>query len=574
MLKELLGRLVDWLGGKGMKVQSVLCSKERFKSAREAAQWCHEHNFKAGDVDETDRYYRFRQFPPSRCQEGTIRTIELTDGVKATVCIPKSQKVLDEDMEGKLFHVEFPFEVKYDDEGLYVEGYASRELWDRVNDYIPAETAFKALETYFQHGARICLLHVWRVQAGKLEELSVVEDGIRVKVRPYKWAAPLVEEGVVRGFSIGFKLHDWEPHEKGRVFRDWSLYEISLVDEPANQGCYFEKVGKMLPVGTKVTYDAARNAVIVSGLNYEAMAEIARYLAGLTEQIRGAGKNLEDVTELVFKRAPEPERGDDESKAWAPPAVALERIGELVEKGLLLEEAFSEAALEFYYKDFDGEELPEDVKGWTRAFINSLPDAAFAVIEPAYKRGETKNKNARHLPHHKASVKSPDENSSIDLSHYRNALARANQIQPVTDSISTEELRRRAQAHLNKHRSILKEGKEMPENEKDVVNTPENDETKATGAPKPESETQAEGKTKSLADLVTEAKESFAKEFKAYQEQLEALAKRVEEQEKALKALAEVIADLPAPSMSIPVNGAKAVEAEEKKSVFEGIFGK
>lgn len=573
MFEKLLGRLIDWLTGKGMRVQSVLCSKERFKSAKEAAQWCREHDFKAGDVDETDQYYRFRQFPPSRCRDGTIRTIALTDGVKATVCIPKSQKVLNEDMKDKLFRVEFPFEVKYDDRGLYVEGYASRELWDRVNDYIPAETAFKALETYFQHGARICLLHVWRIQAGKLEELSVVEDGIRIKVRPYEWAVPLVESGVVKGFSIGYKLHDWEPHEKGRVFKDWSLYEISFVDEPANQGCYFEKVGKMLPAGTKVTYDAARNAVIVSGLNYEAMAEIARYLAGLTDQIRDTGKRLEDVTELVFKRAPEPgpkDGEDDESKAWTPPAVALERIGELTEKGLPLEEAFSEAALEFYYKDLDGEDLPEDVKDWTRAFINSLPDAAFAVIEPAYKRGETQNKNARHLPHHNASVKDPNENSSIDLPHYRNALARANQIQPITDSISTEELRRRAQAHLNKHRSVLKEGKEMPENEKDVVNTSENDEVKTVKAPEPEGTNEA----KSLAELVNEAKESFAKEFKVYQEQFEALVKRVEEQEKALKALTEVIADLPVPSMSIPVNGAKAVEAEEKKSVFEGIFGK
>ena len=89
---------VDWLesdellGQKAStKVQSVLCSKKRFKSAKEAAQWCRDHDFKASDLDETDEYYRFRQFEPSRCKEGSFRTIELTDGVKAVICQPKSK---------------------------------------------------------------------------------------------------------------------------------------------------------------------------------------------------------------------------------------------------------------------------------------------------------------------------------------------------------------------------------------------------------------------------------------------------------------------------------------------------
>lgn len=111
---------------------------------------------------------------------------------------------------------------------------------------------------------------------------------------------------------------------------------------------------------------------------------------------------------------------------------------------------------------------------WTTAFINSLPDAAFAVIEPAYKRGDTDDKRCRHLPHHGPDVKDPDEHSTVDLPHLRNALARANQIKPVTDSISTEELRRRAMAHLRRHAEALlgedftftTEGEEKLEGEK------------------------------------------------------------------------------------------------------------
>ena len=92
---------------------------------------------------------------------------------------------------------------------------------------------------------------------------------------------------------------------------------------------------------------------------------------------------------------------------------------------------------------------------WTTAFINSLPDEAFAVIEPAYLRGETEDKRCRHLPHHGSDVKDPDENSTVDIPHLRNALARCGQIKPVTDSISAEELRERARRHLVRHAKAL-----------------------------------------------------------------------------------------------------------------------
>lgn len=99
----------------------------------------------------------------------------------------------------------------------------------------------------------------------------------------------------------------------------------------------------------------------------------------------------------------------------------------------------------------------EQAEKWTREYINSLPNAAFAVIESGYKEGE--NKNARHLPHHTSSVKSASENSTVDISHYRNALARANQVVSVLKNNSDSELRKKAVSHLEKHRSVLKDSK-------------------------------------------------------------------------------------------------------------------
>lgn len=94
---------------------------------------------------------------------------------------------------------------------------------------------------------------------------------------------------------------------------------------------------------------------------------------------------------------------------------------------------------------------------WDTKYINSLPDAAFAVIEKGYSIG--KAKGARHLPHHDKSVKSPTENKSVDLPHYRNALARAGQIKSVLGKESDSSLRKRAAAHLAKHRAVLQKAK-------------------------------------------------------------------------------------------------------------------
>jgi HK97 family phage prohead protease len=99
--------------------------------------------------------------------------------------------------------------------------------------------------------------------------------------------------------------------------------------------------------------------------------------------------------------------------------------------------------------------MSETKREWDTAFINDLPDEAFAVIEPAYKRGETEDKRARHLPHHNKSVKDPDDDDTVDLPHLRNALARMNQIKPVTGSISAEELREKAKKHLVAHAKRL-----------------------------------------------------------------------------------------------------------------------
>lgn len=101
-------------------------------------------------------------------------------------------------------------------------------------------------------------------------------------------------------------------------------------------------------------------------------------------------------------------------------------------------------------KSTKGEEVEKAV--WTAAFINNLPDAAFAVIMPGGKKdseGKTVPRSLRMLPHHNGNVKSPAENSSVDLAHLRNALARLPQAKISADA------KAKAMAHLQAHAKEL-----------------------------------------------------------------------------------------------------------------------
>ena len=86
---------------------------------------------------------------------------------------------------------------------------------------------------------------------------------------------------------------------------------------------------------------------------------------------------------------------------------------------------------------------------WSVQYINNLPDAAFAWIEPGGEKddeGKTVPRTLRHLPHHNASVTNPNDDASVDRAHLRNALARASQVQGLPSS---------ALSHLQRHAERL-----------------------------------------------------------------------------------------------------------------------
>lgn len=86
-------KFFNFLKQTSTQTQSLIMSRDRFKTAEDARKWIAEQDgkFSSDKMDETEDTYRFRQMPPGHCQEAHIRTIELTDGVKAVICRPKPE---------------------------------------------------------------------------------------------------------------------------------------------------------------------------------------------------------------------------------------------------------------------------------------------------------------------------------------------------------------------------------------------------------------------------------------------------------------------------------------------------
>lgn len=73
-------------------VQSVVLAKSRFGTEEVAKEWMKDHGFSTDKVDEKPNTFRFRQFSPGRCKEGTFRNKRITRGVIAVICVPKGSE--------------------------------------------------------------------------------------------------------------------------------------------------------------------------------------------------------------------------------------------------------------------------------------------------------------------------------------------------------------------------------------------------------------------------------------------------------------------------------------------------
>lgn len=92
---------------------------------------------------------------------------------------------------------------------------------------------------------------------------------------------------------------------------------------------------------------------------------------------------------------------------------------------------------------------------WDTSYVNDLPDMAFAIVLEGGEKddeGKTVPRSLRKLPHHNSTVTSPNDDSSVDMPHLRNALARISQVEGATEAEIEA-----AQKHLDGHMERLSE---------------------------------------------------------------------------------------------------------------------
>lgn len=196
------------------------------------------------------------------------------------------------------------------------------------------------------------------------------------------------------------------------------------------------------------------------------------------------------------------EQSENKEKEETKPIMLKELFVNITEE----KEITFDTAMVFYYSsDEEKATLTEDAAKWTRKFINNLPDSAFAVIEPAYPE-KIQDKNCRHLPHHngEGDLGKDKLDVNLDLSHYKNALARVNQINPISDSISAEDLRGEASNHLERHKDVLEKASLETKTE-EIKISEKSEETKSVNT---------DAETKSEEIKVEETKELTAQEVK------------------------------------------------------------
>jgi len=87
-----------------------------------------------------------------------------------------------------------------------------------------------------------------------------------------------------------------------------------------------------------------------------------------------------------------------------------------------------------------GSAHPAESGAWPRAFVGTLPDGAFAIVETG-----PDGRRRRHLPHHGL-------DGRVDAAHLRSALARLRQVR-WADPADAE----RARQHLREHLASLRQ---------------------------------------------------------------------------------------------------------------------
>ena len=137
--------------------------------------------------------------------------------------------------------------------GIEIEGYASTKDKDRGHDIVDPQAFKSALDLYMTNPI-VLLQHNMEKPIGVVTEATIDDNGLYIKARitqDVDWVISAIKNGVLRAFSIGYKIKDNEFLEEetsdGRdyanIIKDLELFEISVVSVPMNAYSLMKSIG-------------------------------------------------------------------------------------------------------------------------------------------------------------------------------------------------------------------------------------------------------------------------------------------------------------------------------------------
>jgi HK97 family phage prohead protease len=129
---------------------------------------------------------------------------------------------------------------------IIIRGYANTTAKDRSGDVIPSATwkSTSALTNYMKNPILLAF-HDHKMPIGEVTELNITSEGLEVVARVVKSAPEhvygLIKDGILKAFSIGFRILDADYNHDTSVFliTDLELLELSVVSVPCNQDSIF-----------------------------------------------------------------------------------------------------------------------------------------------------------------------------------------------------------------------------------------------------------------------------------------------------------------------------------------------
>jgi len=238
-------------------------------------------------------------------------------------------------------------------ERITIEGYANTTSKDRSGDVI-TESAWVqgGLNSYLKNPI-LLYNHNYDEPIGEVVDYNVSSKGLQIIAEVSKAAGKtydLVKDGILRAFSVGFRIKDAEYDQNSDTFviKDLDLYEISVVSVPANQDSIFS-IRKSFEDSTE--YDLFKNALITDSQAAEEVnaSEVVKRLieTSIAEKLEESVSKLQpNITLEQVEQLIEEKTKKEQSMSVSVGESGAEKLVQELEKRLADSEKSASEALE------------------------------------------------------------------------------------------------------------------------------------------------------------------------------------------------------------------------------------